>query len=91
MPCLLINLYLLGFNGSASVMQDKVTSLFGFGSSVTLEVVLDSTPRNKFWKVKDANKNIVKLPIYTADDDISGTVTVKLDNNKKFEHLGIRV
>ena len=72
-------------------MQDKVTSLFGFGSSVTLEVVLDSTPRNKFWKVKDANKNIVKLPIYTADDDISGTVTVKLDNNKKFEHLGIRV
>lgn len=75
----------------ASVMQDKVTSLFGFGSSAQLEVVLDATPRNKFWKVKDANKNVVKLPIYTADDDISGTVTVKLESGKKFEHLGIRV
>jgi hypothetical protein len=89
--CLLIKSITVSINGSGRVTQDKITSLFGMGANATLEVVLDPTPRNKFWKVKDANKNIVKLPIYTADDDISGTVTVKLDNNKKFEHLGIRV
>jgi len=58
--------------------MDKVTSLFGFGGAPILDVTLDPTSRNKFWKVKDANKNIVKIPIYTADDDISGNVTVKL-------------
>jgi hypothetical protein len=47
--------------------------------------------RNKFWKVKDASKKVVKLPIYGGDDDISGTVIVKLEDTKKFEHLGLRV
>lgn len=78
-------------NGSGRLTQDKVTSLFGFGSTATLDVVLDPTPRNKFWKMKDANKNIVKQPIYTGEDDISGTVIVKVENGKKFDHLGIRV
>lgn len=68
-----------------------MTSLFGFGGSATVDVVLDPTGRKKFWKAKDANKNVVKLPIYGGEDDISGTVTVKLEGTKKFEHLGIRV
>jgi vacuolar protein sorting-associated protein 26 len=32
----------------------------------------------------------VKLPIYTANDDISGTITVQLKDTKKYEHLGIK-
>jgi vacuolar protein sorting-associated protein 26 len=31
------------------------------------------------------------LPVYLGDDDISGTIDVKLSKGKKLEHLGIRV
>jgi vacuolar protein sorting-associated protein 26 len=65
--------------------------LLGFGSSASIDVILDPTERKKFWKMKDANKNISKLQIYTGQDDISGNIVVKLESGKKFEHLGIRV
>lgn len=32
----------------------------------------------------------MKLPIYTANDDISGEVKVELKDTKKYEHLGIK-
>lgn len=32
----------------------------------------------------------MKLPIYTANDDISGQVKVELKDTKKYEHLGIK-
>lgn len=32
-----------------------------------------------------------KLPLYTGDDDLNGTIFIKMGKNKKFEHTGIRV
>lgn len=65
--------------------------MFGFGGSANIDIILDPTERKKFWKVKDLNKNVLKLPIYGGEDDISGSIVVKLEDTKKFEHLGIRV
>lgn len=65
--------------------------MFGFGGSLAIDILLDPTTRKKFWTTKDANKNKIKLPIYVGDDDISGSVTVKLQDTKKFEHLGIKI
>lgn len=41
--------------------------------------------------MKGRNIEPYKLPLYTGDDDLSGTVYIKLGKNKKFEHTGIRV
>jgi hypothetical protein len=30
------------------------------------------------------------LPVYTGNDDISGTISVELKDTKKYEHLGIK-
>ena len=71
--------------------MNKVTSLFGFGGSVNIEIIVDPTDRKKFFSVKDENKNTIKLPIYTGEDDISGVVAVQLKETKKFEHLGVKI
>lgn len=52
--------------------------MFGFGGSLNLDIVLDPTSRKKFWKTKNAQKQKVKLPIYSGDDDLSGVLIVEL-------------
>jgi vacuolar protein sorting-associated protein 26 len=71
--------------------MDKVTSLFGFGGTVNIDVILDPTERKKFFTAKDRSNNAVKLPIYVGNDDISGVVALTLKDTKKFEHLGLKV
>lgn len=59
-------------------------SLFGFGGTLNIDIILDPTTRKKFWTTKDQNKQKIKLPIYVGDDDISGVVAVNLEDTKKF-------
>lgn len=83
--------YLPLHHGNPQTTQEKVTSFFGFGGTVNIDVILDPTDRKKFWSIKDTNGKRVKLPIYVGEDDISGVVAVQLQDTKKFEHLGVKI
>lgn len=71
-------------NGTSVPIQNKVTSLFGFGGTATIDVIPNPTDRKKFFTSKTEGKTPVKLPIYSGEDDISGVVNVKLQDTKKF-------
>jgi hypothetical protein len=43
----------------------------------------------KYHKIHEGKEKI-KLPVFTKNDDMSGTVEVKLKDTKKYEHLGIK-
>lgn len=66
-------------------------NLFGFGGTPIIEITLDGADKRKLTKIKDRNGEVTKLPVYTGDDDLSGTVNINLNKLKKFEHLGIKV
>ncbi len=55
-----------------------------------MDIILDKKPDQKYFKVRTSNGDKIKLPIYTANDDISGEVKVELKDTKKYEHLGIK-
>lgn len=55
-----------------------------------MEIILDKKPDQKYHKIRAPNGEKVKLPIYTANDDISGEVRIELKDTKKYEHLGIK-
>lgn len=46
--------------------------LGGLKGSVNLDIILDAKINQHYFKVKGIKGEKVKLPIYTADDDISG-------------------
>ena len=69
-----------------------MASLLGLvAGNATLDIFFDNLEGRKNAPVKDKDGSIVKLPLFTGDDDISGTVTVSIGKSKKFEHTGIRV
>ena len=39
----------------------------------------------------DDKNNGIKLPIYTHNDNISGSIDIDMDKCKKWEHLGVRL
>ena len=59
--------------------------------SINVDIILDKKPDQKYFKVRTSNGDKIKLPIYTANDDISGEVKVELKDTNKYEHLGIKV
>lgn len=64
--------------------------LGGLKGSINVDIKLDTKPDIKYFKVKTSTGEKVKLPIYTANDDISGEVRVEVKDTKKYEHLGIK-
>ncbi|CAD8058956.1 unnamed protein product [Paramecium primaurelia] len=56
-----------------------------------IEVTLDGIETRKHTRFVDKQLGVLKLPVYTGDDDISGVVEVKMNKQKKIEHLGIRI
>jgi hypothetical protein len=64
--------------------------LGGLKGSANLEIKLDLRPSHPQFKVRSPKGEKFKLPVYTANDDISGEIKVELKDTKKFEHLGIK-
>lgn len=56
-----------------------------------MDIVLDAKIDQKYHKVRTQKGEKIKLPIYTANDDISGEVKVELKDTKKYEHLGVKI
>ncbi len=54
-------------------------------------MTIDPNARKKHATFVDRVGAKSKLPVYTGDDDISGVVEVRLQNTRKFEHLGVRL
>eukprot|EP01017_Pseudomicrothorax_dubius_P030069 TRINITY_DN370_c0_g1_i1.p1 TRINITY_DN370_c0_g1~~TRINITY_DN370_c0_g1_i1.p1 ORF type:complete len:299 (-),score=111.39 TRINITY_DN370_c0_g1_i1:132-1028(-) len=66
-------------------------SLFGLiASNPIVEITLDGVEGRKQARIRDKD-NVMKLPLYQGDDDISGVVEVKLNKAKKLEHLGVKI
>lgn len=63
----------------------------GLKGSLEIDIILDQKPDRKHFKTKNEKGEKIKLPIYTANDDISGVVKVELKDTKKYEHLGIKI
>ena len=63
----------------------------GLTGSASVDIILDPAPTRKTFKIKNSKGEKVRLPIFTANDDISGVVTVSLKDTKKYEHLGVKV
>ncbi|CAK82895.1 unnamed protein product (macronuclear) [Paramecium tetraurelia] len=61
------------------------------GSIAKFDIYLDGLDSRKTGRFNDKQQGLLKLPIYQGDDDISGVVDLKMNKNKKIEHLGIRI
>ncbi|CAD8186298.1 unnamed protein product [Paramecium octaurelia] len=57
----------------------------------TIDIYLDGLDSRKTARFNDKQQGFIKLPVYQGDDDISGVVDLKMNKNKKIEHLGIRI
>jgi len=66
-------------------------SFLGIGGTPIVEIKIDGLDKRKHIPVKDKEGQSVKLPLYTGDDDISGTVELSMGKLKKFEHQGVKV
>jgi len=77
-------------HGSSYLMQDKISSFFGgLTGSVEIDIKFDLKDNQKYHKVRNGKEKI-KLPVFTKNDDMSGTVAITLKDSKKYEHLGIK-
>ena len=69
-----------------------MASLFGFGPSAKVEIVMDGADaREKITVENGPEKNKSELLIYKAGDIIEGKIKVVLPPGKKLEHIGIRL
>lgn len=67
-------------------------AFLGFGSSnPTIDIKIEGIESRKHSIIKEKNAEPRRLPVFTGDDDLSGTIEIKLNKTKKFEHTGIRI
>lgn len=67
-------------------------NFLGFGgTNASIDIKIEGLENRKHTTIREKNCDPKKLPVYIGDDDISGTIDVKLSKGKKLEHLGIRV
>jgi len=61
------------------------------GKSATIEILLKKQKNRKKVKMKSDKGDLIKVPVYSGMDTIAGTIFVKLQNQKKLDHLGIKI
>jgi hypothetical protein len=83
-------------------MQDSVSKFFdgiannlnglaaNVQASISMSVFLDSTPHEKTMTIRRGG-HFVTLPAYMDNDDISGTISIKISQTQKYEHTGLKV
>jgi len=73
------------------LIQEKLTSFFGgLTGGVEIDIDFDLKEHQTYHKIRLSKGEKIKLPVFTGNDDLSGTVNVSLKDTKKFEHLGIK-
>ncbi|ODV57969.1 retromer subunit PEP8 [Ascoidea rubescens DSM 1968] len=65
-------------------------SLF-FKSPIDIEVRLDNEDSRQHVEVKNRKGRKEKLPLYEDGESVKGQVTIRLRNNNKLDHLGIKI
>lgn len=66
-----------------------MSSLF-FKSPIDLEIRLDGEDSRKHIDVKSSQNKKDRLPLYEDGETVSGSVTVRVKDGKRVEHLGIK-
>ncbi|GMI45562.1 hypothetical protein TrCOL_g7783 [Triparma columacea] len=81
-------------------------SIFGFGTNYKLQINLDPAPSNVTKEIKhnstsatsdspqplpNDNIEVRTVPVYTAEEKCSGSVSLQIPQGKKCEHLGLKV
>jgi vacuolar protein sorting-associated protein 26 len=66
-----------------------MASFFGFGSSIDIDIKLDGEDQMRTVTFRDEEGGVRDLPLFTATDDITGTVALTLKGTKPVEHMGI--
>ncbi|CAD8087483.1 unnamed protein product [Paramecium primaurelia] len=56
-----------------------------------IDIYLDGLDTRKTARFNDKQQGLIRLPVYSDDDDISGVVDLRMNKNKKIDHLGIRI
>ncbi|SAL98236.1 hypothetical protein [Absidia glauca] len=69
----------------------SMASLFGLSTPVDIQVDLKGENERKHVEVKVDKDQRESLPVYLDGESVSGTVTVRLKDGKRFEHNGIKV
>ncbi|KAK9739104.1 Vacuolar protein sorting-associated protein 26, partial [Basidiobolus ranarum] len=68
-----------------------MASLFGLTPPGDIEITLDGEDQRKMVEAKVDKDRREKFPLYLDGESVSGKVTVKVKNGKRFEHNGIKV
>ncbi|KAI8344122.1 putative PEP8-vacuolar protein sorting/targeting protein [Chlamydoabsidia padenii] len=69
----------------------SMASLFGLSTPVDIQVDFKGENERKHVEVKVDKDQRESLPVYLDGETVSGTVTVRLKDGKRFEHNGIKV
>ncbi|CAD8092417.1 unnamed protein product [Paramecium sonneborni] len=57
----------------------------------TIDIYLDGLETRKIARFNDKQQGLIGLPVYSGNDDITGLVDLKMNKNKKIDHLGLRI
>ncbi|KAK9764245.1 Vacuolar protein sorting-associated protein 26 [Basidiobolus ranarum] len=68
-----------------------MASLFGLAPPGDIEIILDDEDQRTMVEAKVDKDRREKIPLYLDGETVSGKVTVKVKNGKRFEHSGIKV
>jgi len=68
-----------------------LSSFFGMGTPVEIDVKLAKFEGRKSATVKDRSGGTYKCPVFMDGEDVKGQVIINLNKGKKLDHLGIRV
>lgn len=73
-----------------SRFNNYIQGFLGLGAGVTIDIKLKGVETRKS-HVVHTEKGPQKIPIYTGDEPVSGTVSLTLPSGKKVEHEGIKL
>lgn len=66
-------------------------SFFGFGSTCDLAISFKDQENLQQVQYKNENGDVERLYLFTGNETVAGTVNVTLKNNKKIEHIGMKI
>ena len=67
-------------------------NFLGLGGTPSVKIIVEGLSKKKHLTMKhDLDNNPVKLPIFCHNDSIGGTIEIKMNKCRKYEHQGIRL
>jgi len=68
-----------------------LSSFFGYGTPIQIDVKLAKIEGRKNATMKDRGGSTWKAPVFMDGEDVRGQVMINLNKGKKLDHLGVRV